>query len=38
MERDLSFVRGVLIGCVVSVPLWGAIVCVAIEVYKALVG
>lgn len=38
MDQDSSFVRGVLIGCVLSVPLWAAIVCVAVEVYRALVG
>lgn len=38
MEQELGCAKGMLIGVAVSIPLWAMIVCVALEVYKALVG
>ena len=34
--EELSFARGLLVGCAISLPIWVGIICVAIEVYKAL--
>jgi len=36
MVEESSFAKGLLVGCAVSLPMWAGIICVAIEVYRAL--
>jgi len=38
VEQSPNFVKGLLAGCILAVPLWIGVILVAVEVCKALAG